>query len=113
MESRGFILHVEIVEKRVPSFDVYPFAIPAIGMLRNRLPLHAQATVFVGENGCGKSTLVEAIAVAAGLTPKGAAHTLHFQRAGRSPNCSVSCGSRVVSGGHERDFSCGPRAFSM
>jgi predicted ATPase len=67
-EARGFIQHVEILEQRVQSFDAYPFSIPAVRALRERLVLHPQATVIVGENGTGKSTVVEGIAVAAGAS---------------------------------------------
>lgn len=43
------------------------------------------ATVFVGENGAGKSTIVEALAAAFGLNPEGGTHSaLHTTRASES-----------------------------
>ena len=44
--------------------DRFPFNVPAIRALANqgRLEFHPQVTFFVGENGTGKSTLLEAIA---------------------------------------------------
>jgi predicted ATPase len=55
---------------KVPSFDPYPFSIPAVQQL-TELPLDPHVTVFAGENGSGKSTLVEAIALADGFNAEG------------------------------------------
>ena len=43
----------------------HPFDLPAIAALGN--VEFAPVTVFVGENGSGKSTIVEALALTAGL----------------------------------------------
>lgn len=54
-----------------PPADTWPVTVPAVAqLLRDGLDL-GPATVFVGENGTGKSTLVEAIAMAFGLNPEG------------------------------------------
>ena len=45
--------------------------VPAVSALRAGLDLHPAVTFLVGENGSGKSTIVEALAVAAGLNPEG------------------------------------------
>lgn len=76
--GNGFLSFVQIVEERVPDFRVYPFSLPAVASLRERLPLHPRATFFVGENGSGKSTLVEAIAVAAGFNAEGGTKNFRF-----------------------------------
>jgi predicted ATPase len=65
-----FIRAVVVKRDEVPSFDDYPFSIPAIREL-NELALGPRVTLLAGENGSGKSTLVEAIAVAAGFNPEG------------------------------------------
>jgi predicted ATPase len=54
------------------QFDAqkYPFNIPAVGALDN-LQFHADVTFFVGENGSGKSTVLEALALALGYSPEG------------------------------------------
>ena len=54
------------------QFDAsaYPFSIPAVGNM-NTIKPHADVTFFVGENGAGKSTVLEAIAVAMGLPSEG------------------------------------------
>jgi predicted ATPase len=42
--------------------DVYPFSIPAIRGLADGIELHPKVTYLVGENGMGKSTLLEGLA---------------------------------------------------
>jgi len=49
----------------------FPFDVPAIRQLR-RLEFSAPVTFLVGDNGCGKSTILEAIAVGMNLTAVGA-----------------------------------------
>lgn len=72
-----FILELELIHDHIPSFDQYPYSIPAIRNLR-QLKFHPSVTFFVGENGTGKSTLLEAIAVAEGLNPEGGGRNLNF-----------------------------------
>src|SRR5687768_6232214 len=52
------------------AMDGFPFSVPAIRTLPE-LRLDTAVTFFVGENGTGKSTLLEAIAAAAGLPTVG------------------------------------------
>ena len=73
----GFVRSISLLRDRVPSFEAYPFAIPAIRALRT-LDLHPKVTFFVGENGVGKSTLIEAIAVAAGFNAEGGSKNFRF-----------------------------------
>ncbi len=49
----------------------FPFDVPAISSLA-QLDFDAPVTLFVGENGTGKSTLLEALAIATGLPAVGA-----------------------------------------
>ena len=62
----------------------YPFSIPVVQNLihRKELSLSAPVTFLVGENGTGKSTLLEAIAIAYGFNPEGgnAQFSLFYQR---------------------------------
>lgn len=56
----------------------WPYRIPAVAaLLRDGLDL-GQATVLVGENGSGKSTIIEAIAEAYGLNPEGGSTGARF-----------------------------------
>jgi predicted ATPase len=61
----------------VPSFQRYPFNIPVVRSLE-LLPLHPKVTFLVGENGTGKSTLLEAIAVAFGFNAEGGNKNFNF-----------------------------------
>ena len=52
--------------------SAWPASVPAMGqLLREGLELPAGLTVLVGENGSGKSTVVESLAEAYGLNPQG------------------------------------------
>ena len=55
----------------------YAAAIPALRGLA-KLTLHKNITFFAGENGTGKSTLLEAIAVTCGLNAEGGTLNYHF-----------------------------------
>ena len=60
--------------------DYYPFNIPAVRYLEKigNLTLDKPVTFFVGENGTGKSTLIEAIAVAMGFNGEGGSRDFFF-----------------------------------
>ncbi len=68
---------VSLKRETVPSFTEYPFTIPAVRHL-DEIEFHAGVTFFVGENGTGKSTLLEALAVAAGLNAEGGSRNFLF-----------------------------------
>jgi predicted ATPase len=72
-----YLIHLELVRDLVPSFDQFPFFLPAVRHL-DRLAFHPKVTFFVGENGAGKSTLLEAVAVACGLNPEGGSRNFNF-----------------------------------
>ena len=55
----------------------YPFSIPAIVHL-DRLEFARGLTVIIGENGVGKSTLIEAIATKWGFNPEGGTRNNRF-----------------------------------
>jgi predicted ATPase len=56
--------------------DGYPFNLPAVRHLET-IPFD-QVTILVGDNGTGKSTIVEALAVDAGFNPEGGSRNLQF-----------------------------------
>jgi predicted ATPase len=68
------------LEMRLPvgvSLDEYPFNLPWIKGLA-RLVFDAPVTFFIGENGRGKSTLLEAIAVGLGFNAEGGSKNFGF-----------------------------------
>lgn len=72
-----FILDIQLRRDQIAHWDQHPFAVPAIRILTT-LAIHPQVTFFVGENGTGKSTLLEAIAIALGLNAEGGSRNMTF-----------------------------------
>lgn len=75
-----YVKRVELKRNEVPSFRTYPFALDAIRTLEH-LQLRKPVTFIVGENGTGKSTLLEGIAVACGFNPEGGTKNFNFSTA--------------------------------
>jgi predicted ATPase len=67
--------------------SVWPACVPAMAqLLREGLEVPAGLTVLVGENGSGKSTVVESLAEAYGLNPQGgSAHGVTFRTGESEP----------------------------
>jgi predicted ATPase len=64
----------------------WPATVPAVAqILAEGLDLPAGATVLAGENGSGKSTVVELIAEACGLNPQGGSAKARFQTRDSEP----------------------------
>lgn len=55
----------------------HPFDLPAVAALRHGLELHPKVTFFVGENGTGKSTILEALADKWGFSMKSGNRVSH------------------------------------
>jgi len=77
MNSNQYVSQIRLKRSDVPSFDTYPFSLPAVRHL-DVLELHPRVTFLVGENGSGKSTLLEAIAVSWGFNPEGGTRNFVF-----------------------------------
>jgi predicted ATPase len=58
------------LDANLPRRREFPFTIPAIRKLK-RIEFHPAVTFFIGENGTGKSTLLEAIAVKCAFSTAG------------------------------------------
>jgi predicted ATPase len=72
-----YLKHLALLRDRVPDATKFPYTLPAIRHL-DTLPFHPKVTFLVGENGTGKSTLLEGIAVACGLNPEGGSRNFNF-----------------------------------
>lgn len=71
--------------------SVWPASVPALAqVLRDGLELPAGLTVLAGENGSGKSTVVETLAEAYGLNPQGGSALGQSFRIGRASPASVN-----------------------
>ena len=77
-DARNVLLRAMLLRDRVPSFERYPFSIPAIRDL-DELAFERPVTFLVGENGAGKSTLLEAIAIGCRLNPEGGSRNFNFE----------------------------------
>ena len=55
----------------------YPFDIPCLKNVE-KLDFHPKVTYLIGENGMGKSTLLEAIAVGLGFNAEGGSKNFNF-----------------------------------
>lgn len=70
-------------------------------------------TFFVGENSSGKSTMLEAIAVASGFTQKAGQKITAFLRMIPIPNCIALLHSQKDTANLNGAISYGQRAFTM
>ena len=77
LNETQYIRGLRLERDSIVSFDNYPFHLPSIKTL-NQLSFHPNVTYFVGENGMGKSTLLEAIAIAIGFNPEGGSFHFNF-----------------------------------
>jgi predicted ATPase len=76
-EAKHYLLRAELMWERVEDRSEYPYALPAIAGL-NAITFHPKVTFIIGENGTGKSTLVEALAVAWGFNAEGGSKNFRF-----------------------------------
>jgi predicted ATPase len=76
--AEPFIRSLVVKRDEIANADAYPFSIPALSAL-TELELHPSVTFLAGANASGKSTLIEAIAVACGLNPEGGGRNFRFE----------------------------------
>ncbi len=76
IKSQQFIKMVEVKPNDSIDENNYPFNIPAVKSLP--LIFTKPVTFFIGANGTGKSTILEAIAVALGFNPEGGSRNFQF-----------------------------------
>lgn len=84
LNAKPYLRSVSIDPRAELDLDRYPFTIPAVRDM-GVLDMHPDVTFFVGENGAGKSTVLEAIAVALGLPAEGGPRSVHRPQQETSP----------------------------
>lgn len=75
--TEQYIKSLELKKESIADFGRYPFCLPAVRAL-DGIELHPKVTYFVGENGTGKSTILEAVAAAYGFNPEGGSRNFSF-----------------------------------
>lgn len=76
MNDTPFVYSVTLIKDAI-NYDVYPFNTPIIKSFE-KLEFHPNITFIVGENGSGKSTILEALAVKMGFNPEGGTKNFNF-----------------------------------
>ncbi len=77
LRDSQYLRSIRLNREKMHSFSEYPFCLPAVQNLQT-LAFHPNVTFLVGENGTGKSTILEAIAVAYGFNPEGGTKNFNF-----------------------------------
>lgn len=77
MIKKQYINYFEIVREKISDQNSYPFNIPALKNIA-KVELHPHVTFIIGENGTGKSTLLEALAVQYGFNAEGGSKNFSF-----------------------------------
>lgn len=75
--ARPYLREVSLKADTFDRPNAYPFTGPAVTHL-GKLTFSPDVTFLVGENGTGKSTLIEAIAVALGMNPERGSRNFNF-----------------------------------
>ena len=77
MEPKPYLQEISLKREKISDLTKYPFTIPAVRHL-DVLRFHQDVTFLVGENGTGKSTLLEAVSVALGFNAEGGTRNFNF-----------------------------------
>lgn len=74
----GWFIHQVHLDRRGDA-GRYPFTLPVVAHLaKSGLELNPGVTFLIGDNGTGKSTVIEALAVAAGFNAEGGSQSFRF-----------------------------------
>jgi len=72
-----FVKKIVLERDKIDNYDEYPFNIDVKKNL-DEIRFNKNVTFLVGENGIGKSTLIEALAVNLGMNPEGGSQNFNF-----------------------------------
>ncbi len=98
VSARGapYLSRLHLKEGTAPRPDAYPFTIPVIGGLD--IEFVSPVTFFVGENGTGKSTVIEAIAALCRLPVSGGGRNELADRHGPDTSSALAAALRPAGG---------------
>lgn len=77
LAEKPYLRSLKILKEDI-EIEKYPFNIPAIQRI-NDINFHPDVTFLVGENGIGKSTLMEALAINLGFNAEGGNKNVNFK----------------------------------
>ena len=78
MDSNLIVKKITLQWDKIKSFEEYPFNIDVVKNF-NELTFDSPVTFFVGENGVGKSTFIEALAVSLGMPAEGGTENFRYE----------------------------------
>ena len=101
LDSDSLYLQRVLLAEEIPAGD-YVGDLPVVRSLgaSGGLAFQRPVTIFVGENGVGKSTLIEAIAIRMGFNPEGG--TVNFDFSTRASHSDLADYLRVLKGARRR-----------
>jgi len=76
--SKPYLIRASFRPDAQIDYDAYPFSIPAVRDV-GQFDFHPNVTFFVGENGSGKSTVLEGLALALGFGSEGGTRNVRLQ----------------------------------
>jgi len=75
--KKQYLISAKIKHAEISNYNDFPFSLDFIKNL-SEIEFHPNVTFIIGDNGIGKSTLLEAIALAYGLNPEGGSKSFNF-----------------------------------
>ena len=93
MPPKPYLREISLKHDRIADPTKYPFTIPAVRHL-DVLKFDPDVTFLVGENGTGKSTLLEAVSVALGFNAEGGTRNFNFST--RASHSELHASLRMV-----------------
>lgn len=90
INDEPFLTSIEINFDKDLNKEIYPFSLPLVQNL-NSINFTNQVTFFVGENGAGKSTILESIAEKIGFGPEGGSKNISFKTSSVENNKLAEC----------------------
>ena len=94
-QETQYIRNVTLKKDQITSYRHFPLNLPVIRNFRDII-LHPNVTYIIGENGMGKSTLLEGIAISLGFNPEGG--TLNFNFSSYDSHSNLDDYLRIAKG---------------